>query len=239
MDDGVATDSFEDMAPRGPVPGLEHEKHLWASGHEVVVGMDEVGRGAWAGPLTVAAAVIPTNRRINGLRDSKMLSEKRRESLFERVDSWCTSWSLGHATPDECDRFGMSRALQLAAWRALEVLDRRPDAVLLDGNLDFVGDAAGPGGTHLVVKGDATVASIAAASVLAKVSRDRLMRSMAEDFPQYDFERNKGYPCPRHRMALCGYGPTSIHRRSWAFMDSIPWMSGASVERVGLPMRLF
>lgn len=227
------------MPPRGPVPGLEHEKRLWASGHDVVVGMDEVGRGSWAGPLTVAAAVIPRDRRINGLRDSKMLSETRREHLFGRVESWCTSWSIGHVSPVECDRLGMSRALRLAAHRALETLDVRPDAVLLDGNLDFVGDAAGRGGTHLVVKGDATVASIAAASILAKVSRDRLMRSIARDFPQYDFERNKGYPCPRHRMALGGYGPTSVHRVSWAFMDSIPWMSCTPAERVGDSMRLF
>lgn len=227
------------MAPRGPVPGVEHERLLWAEGHDVVVGMDEVGRGAWAGPLTIAAAVIPRDRRINGLRDSKMLSEVRREDLFGRVEGWCTSWSLGHVSPPECDRIGMSAALGLAARRALEGLDVRPDVILLDGNRDFVGDAAGPGGTRTVVKGDATVASIAAASILAKVSRDRLMRSLADEFPQYDFDRNKGYPCPRHRMALAGYGPTSIHRRSWAFMDSIPWMSCRPDERVGASMRLF
>lgn len=213
------------MAVRGPVPGLEHERRLWAQGHEIVVGMDEVGRGAWAGPLTVAAAVIPQDRRINGLRDSKMLSETRREGLFDRVAGWCTMWSLGHVSPVECDELGMSAALGLAARRALVGLGVRPDVVLLDGNRDFVGDATGGGGTLLVTKGDATVASIAAASVLAKVSRDRIMRSLADDFPSYDFERNKGYPCPRHRLALRGYGPTSIHRRSWAFMDSIPWMT--------------
>lgn len=133
----------------------------------------------------------------------------------------------------------MSAALGLAARRALEALDVRPEVVLLDGNHDFVGDAAGPGGTYTITKGDATVASIAAASVLAKVSRDRMMRAAAENHPQYDFDRNKGYPCPRHRMALSGYGPTSIHRRSWAFMGSIPWMSCPPVERVATSMRLF
>lgn len=213
------------MATRGPVPGLEHEKHLWAQGCEVVVGMDEVGRGAWAGPLTIGAAVIPRDRRINGLRDSKMLSENRREQIFDRVAEWCTTWSLGHVSPAECDELGMSAALTLASRRALEGLGVVPDVVLLDGNRDFIGDAIGGGETHPITKGDATVASIAAASVLAKVSRDRLMRSLAREFPAYDFERNKGYPCPRHRMALSAYGPTSIHRRSWAFMDSIPWMS--------------
>lgn len=187
--------------------------------------MDEVGRGAWAGPLTIGAAVIPRDRRINGLRDSKMLSENRREQIFDRVAEWCTTWSLGHVSPAECDELGMSAALTLASRRALEGLGVVPDVVLLDGNRDFIGDAIGGAETRPITKGDATVASIAAASVLAKVSRDRLMRSLAREFPAYDFERNKGYPCPRHRMALSAYGPTSIHRRSWAFMDSIPWMS--------------
>jgi len=207
------------MASRRPGPTLSVEKELWDEGHDVVVGVDEVGRGAWAGPLTVGAAVLPRDRRVYGVRDSKQLSEIRREALFERVGPWCRSWAVGHVSHAECDELGMSAAQRLAARRALESLDLTPDVVLVDGSWDFVGG----GTTRTLVKGDARCLSIAAASILAKVSRDRLMRDSAEHHPGYDFERNKGYPCPRHQLALRGYGPTAIHRRSWAFMDSLPW----------------
>lgn len=211
---------------RTPAPGLEHEKRLWAEGHGIVVGMDEVGRGSWAGPLTVAAAVIPRDRRVNGIRDSKMLTETRREALFERVSEWCAFWAVGHASHVECDELGMSAAQKLAAIRALDGLGVEVDVVLLDGNWDFVGN----GRSQLIVKGDAKVLSIATASILAKVTRDRIMRAESENHPAYDFDRNKGYPCPRHKLALKGYGPTSLHRRSWAFMDDIPWL-GSRYER--------
>jgi ribonuclease HII len=129
------------------------------------------------------------------------------------------SWAVGHATAAECDELGMSDAQRLAASRALTALSLEPDHVLIDGRWDFVG---GPN-TRRIVKGDATCLSIAAASVLAKVTRDRLMRREAPHFPAYDFELNKGYPCPRHKMALRAWGPTSIHRRSWVFMDHLIW----------------
>ena len=208
------------MAPRRRGPTLSIEKQLWAEGHEVVVGIDEVGRGAWAGPLTLGAAVLPRDRRVNGIRDSKQLTEARREQLYPRVTEWCTDWAVGHATAAECDRIGMSAAQRLAARRALEGLGVEADVVLVDGNWDFVGN----GRTRTVVRGDATCLSIAAASIVAKVTRDRMMRAASTDHPGYDFELNKGYPCPRHQLALKGYGPTAIHRRSWAFMDSVPWV---------------
>jgi ribonuclease HII len=168
----------------------------------------------------VGAAVLPTDRRVNKVRDSKMLSEIEREALFDRIADWCVAWSVGHATQPECDRLGMSAAQKLAARRAIDGLGVEPDRVLIDGNWDFVG-----GGRRVrrIVKGDATCLSIAAASILAKVTRDRIMRSSATDHPGYDFERNKGYPCPRHKAALQWLGPTSIHRRSWVFMDHLPW----------------
>lgn len=184
-----------------------------------MVGLDEVGRGAWAGPLTIGAAVLPRDRRVYGVRDSKQLSEARREELFDRVADWCVAWSVGHASHEECDELGMSDAQRLAARRALEGLGLEPDMVLMDGNWNFVGGDR----SRTIVKGDASCLSIATASILAKVSRDRIMRESAEHHPGYDFERNKGYPCPRHQLALAGYGPTAIHRRSWAFMDSVPW----------------
>jgi ribonuclease HII len=206
-------------ALKAQAPSLEHERLLWADGHEVVVGMDEVGRGAWAGPLTLGAAVVPRDRRVNKIRDSKMLTEYEREALFERVGDWCVAWSVGHASPEECDELGMSEAQRLAARRALADLGLPADRVLLDGKWDFVGD----GNSQMLVKGDARCLSIAAASILAKVTRDRIMRQEAEHHALWSFDENKGYPCPRHKMALRAVGPSAIHRRSWVFMDHLPW----------------
>ncbi len=200
-------------------PTLAIERSLWAEGHDVVVGVDEVGRGSWAGPLMVGAAVLPVGRRVNGVRDSKLLTERRREALFDRVAGWCRTWAVGGASHEECDRLGMTAAQRLAASRAIGSLGLAPDQVLVDGNWDFVG----LGCTQRVIKGDAACLSIAAASILAKVTRDRIMRAEAGHFPGYDFEANKGYPCPRHKMALQAYGPTAIHRRSWIFMENLPW----------------
>ncbi len=204
---------------RPKAPSLALERGLWEDGHDVVVGVDEVGRGAWAGPISVGAAVLPRDRRVYRVRDSKMLTEDERERIFDRVATWCRAWAVGHASQHECDELGMSAAQKLAARRALDALGLTPDHVLIDGRWDFVG--AGP--CRRIVKGDATCLSIAAASILAKVTRDRLMRGEAEHFPGYDFELNKGYPCPRHRIALKAWGPTSIHRRTWVFMESLPW----------------
>lgn len=201
------------------VPSLDLERGLWANGADVVVGVDEVGRGSWAGPISVGAAVLPTGRRVNKIRDSKLLNEDEREALFDRVATWCRAWSVGHASQVECDTLGMAEAQRLAARRAIEGLGVKPDHVLIDGNWDFVG----LGNTQKLIKGDAHCLSIAAASILAKVTRDRMMRAEAVHYPLYDFDRNKGYPCPRHKMALRAYGPTAIHRRRWVFMDSLPW----------------
>ena len=202
-------------------PSLSLERALWAEGREVVVGVDEVGRGAWAGPISVGAVVLPTDRRVYRVRDSKMLTEPERERLFDRVASWCRAWAVGHASQVECDTLGMSEAQRLAARRAVAALGLEPDHVLVDGRWDFVG--RGPGMTTRIVKGDATCLSIAAASLLAKVTRDRLMRGESPNYPGYDFDLNKGYPCPRHKASLKAWGPTSIHRRTWVFMDHLPW----------------
>jgi ribonuclease HII len=205
------------VAPK--TPSLTRERALWESGHDVVVGIDEVGRGAWAGPLTLAAVVLPKDRRVYKVRDSKQLTEVRREALFDRVADWCANWAVGHASPAECDELGMSDAQRLAAQRALAGLEVKPDHVLIDGKWDFIGS----GNVDRIVRGDATCLSIAAASILAKVTRDRIMRAASEDHPWWWFDQNKGYPCPRHQAALRGMGPSTIHRHSWVFMDSIPW----------------
>ena len=165
--------------------------------------------------------MLPKERRVYKIRDSKMLTEAEREALFDRIAGWCAAWSVGHASQEECDELGMTEAQRLAARRAIGGLGVVPDRVLVDGSWDFVGG----GRTDRLVKGDRRCLSIAAASILAKVTRDRMMRAEAAHFPGYDFELNKGYPCPRHKVALRGMGPTSIHRRTWVFMDHLPWPS--------------
>ncbi len=206
-------------ALRRQSPGLAVERELWEAGRAVVVGVDEVGRGAWAGPISVGAAVVPKDRRVYKVRDSKLLTEEEREALYTRIAGWVEHWAVGHATYEECDELGMSEAQRLAARRALEALGVVPDMVLVDGKWDFVGG----GNVRRLVRGDATSLSISAASILAKVTRDRMMRAAAPHHPGYDFELNKGYPCPRHKAALQAWGPTAIHRRSWVFMDYLPW----------------
>ena len=210
-------------------PDLKEERRLRSQGFETVAGLDEVGRGAWAGPLTVGVAIVRPRVQLRSmptwLRDSKMLSEARREEIFDAVGAWCQEWSVGHATPAECDAWGMTEALRVAARRALGGLDRAPQAVLVDGPVDLLRHPDDPfeGAVRPVVDGDAKCASVAAASVLAKVVRDRMMREESDHFPAYGFERNKGYPSPVHQTALRGYGPTAIHRRSWAFLRDLPW----------------
>jgi ribonuclease HII len=199
------------------------------------VGIDEVGRGSWAGPLTVGAVVVPHDRRVYRIRDSKQLSAARREAMFDRICDWATAWGVGHASAAECDELGMSEAQRLAARRALDALGVEPDAALVDGKWNFVGRPH----TTMLVKGDARSLSIAAASILAKVTRDRIMRAEAESFPAYAFDQNKGYPCPRHKLALKGYGPSSIHRRSWVFMERLAWRGVVRTQPVDPQGELF
>lgn len=206
-------------------PGLRVERSMWEQGWHVVTGVDEVGKGAWAGPLTVGAAIVPKDRRIYKVRDSKLLSADEREEMFDRIADWCEAWAVGHASHAECDELGMSEAQRLATRRALDGLGVHADRVLVDGKWDFVGD----GRSVTIVKGERVSLSIAAASILAKVTRDRMMLELDEQFPGYWFGENKGYPCHRHRSALQMLGPSAIHRRSWAFMDNLSWRG---IERV-------
>lgn len=200
----------------------------------MVVGIDEVGRGAWAGPLMVGAAVLPRDRRVNGVRDSKMLTEAGREFLFDRIAAWCTTWAVGSASQEECDELGMAAAQRLAARRAIEGLAVMPDVAVVDGNWNFVAPHVQT--VELRVKADLHCLSVAAASILAKVTRDRVMREQALHYPNWSFDTNKGYPCPVHKTALQGYGPSAIHRRTWVFMDNyVPW-SGAP-RRIPASMR--
>jgi ribonuclease HII len=208
------------------------ERSLCDEGFGVVAGLDEVGRGAWAGPVSVGVVVFPPGSRApKGLCDSKMLTEEQREDLFPRVIAWSAGWAVGHAGAVECDRLGMTAALRLAARRALSGLAWPAQAVVMDGAHDYVSEPCAtdrpgslpPGAPQVrtVIKGDATCVSVAAASIVAKVTRDRLMRTLSASFPPFDFHRNKGYPSPVHRTALAGFGLTSVHRRSWSFVDDL------------------
>lgn len=220
---------------RNNAPKVDTEESLWSQGFSAVVGFDEVGKGAWAGPLTVGAVMIPKHKRLYKIRDSKQLKEAEREAMFDRITDWAAGWSVGHASAAECDEFGMSDAQRLAAARAIASLGVEPDHALVDGKWDFIER----GSTTAIVKGDQRSVSIAAASIVAKVTRDRMMRANAAEYPWYAFDSNKGYPCHRHRAALQALGPSTIHRRSWAFMESLPWsgVPGSTTGREDL--RLF
>jgi len=210
------------VAAPGRAPTRKIEQQLWDAGYEYVVGIDEVGRGAWAGPLMVGAAVLPRDRRVRNVRDSKLLTERDRERLFDRIAAWCVAWSVGAVSQQECDELGMTAAQKLACQRAISGLGVVPDVAVTDGRWDFVSPHVPK--VELRVKADRDCLSVAAASVLAKVVRDREMRVHADTYPAWSFDTNKGYPCPVHKAALQGYGPSAIHRRTWVFMDHyVPW----------------
>lgn len=211
-------------------PGRALEHQLRTEGHQVIVGVDEVGRGAWAGPLVVGVAMIPSEGEMPGVRDSKTVSEARREALFAPLGEWCEAWAIGVVSAVECDRLGMAAAQRLATARALDALGRPVDAAISDGRWDFISPLVPR--VEMRVKADRDSLSVATASILAKVSRDRMMRAMGDELGYWSFETNKGYPCPRHRAGLAGYGPSAEHRRSWVFMDAQPWPGLRRLERV-------
>ncbi|GGP41522.1 ribonuclease HII [Streptomyces abikoensis] len=190
-----------------------------ATGAKIVAGVDEVGRGAWAGPVTVCAAVTGLRRPPEGLTDSKLLTLKRRTALAVELESWVTAYALGHSSPQEIDELGMTAALRLAATRALEALPVRPDAVILDGKHDYLG---APWKVRTVIKGDQSCVVVSAASVIAKVRRDAMMAELGELHADFAFGDNAGYPSPVHRAALEELGPTPHHRLSWSYLDALP-----------------
>lgn len=175
-------------------------------------GVDEVGRGPLAGDVVAAAVILDPNNPIEGLNDSKKLTEKKRETLFEIIQQQSKSWCLARASVEEIDRINILQASLLAMKRAVEGLSVQPEHVLVDGNKipEWSYEA------EAVVKGDSRVAAISAASILAKVTRDREMIALAETYPEYGFESHKGYPSKKHLEALEDYGVLPIHRRSYA-----------------------
>lgn len=196
-------------------PTRRRELALWRAGAAVVAGADEVGRGPLAGPLVVGAVVLPRDWRpdwLSEVRDSKQLSPPQRARLAPLIHAEAAACGIGEVTAAELDRIGLAAALRLAYRRALEVLPVTPDAVLADGNdrLDL------PWPTEMIVRGDALVASIAAASIVAKEWRDEQMAELDQRHPQYGFARHKGYGTPQHLAALRSHGPCPEHRRSFA-----------------------
>lgn len=190
---------------------LEFEKEALAKGYKSVCGVDEAGRGPLAGPVCAAAVILPEGVIIDGVNDSKKLSEKKRESLFDVIREQALSYSIAYATVDEIEEINILNATMLAMRRAIDDLDIKADYAMIDGNkippIDI--DA------ECIVKGDAKSMSIACASILAKVSRDRLLYKYAEEYPMYGFDKHKGYGTKVHREAILKYGPCPYHRKSF------------------------
>jgi len=212
------------------MPTLRVEHGLLKQGHANVAGIDEVGRGALAGPVTVGVVIFDSSMRrtLTGVRDSKDLTPTARKALVPKIQRWAVDHAVGHASPAEIDEFGIIGALRIAGHRALQDLSIEPAIVLLDGNHDwltppeqvsFIELAAGlldvvpPVVTR--IKADQSCASVAAASVLAKVERDDHMVGLSRQFEHYAWHDNKGYASPAHIAALGQHGPCAEHRRSW------------------------
>ena len=187
------------------------EDSFRAEGLTLICGVDEAGRGPLAGPVCAAAVILPADLMIDGLNDSKKLTEKKREALYDEIVSSALHYGIAFAAVEEIEELNILGATFLAMRRAYAQLGVTPDLALVDGNRDPGLDVP----TRCVVKGDATCADIAAASILAKVTRDRYMLEMAERYPMYGFEKHKGYGTAAHYAALREYGPCQIHRPSF------------------------
>lgn len=220
------------------VPTLELEQELLNTGIKYVAGVDEVGRGALAGPVSVGVAIVSgeTGPVPAGLRDSKQISRAAREKLIEPVSDWVVEFAIGHVAASEIDEIGIVSALRLAWVRAHQQLTIKPDHVILDGKHNWllepesdlftspISDIVVP--VTMKVKADAACASVSAASVLAKVSRDELMREAALIYPNFGWEGNVGYGSSDHMAAIARFGPTDLHRKSWK-LPSGPNESGS------------
>ncbi|MCH4240156.1 MAG: ribonuclease HII [Oscillospiraceae bacterium] len=190
---------------------LRYERIYAEQGITVLCGIDEAGRGPLAGPVYAGAVILPQGCVIDGVNDSKKLSEKKREQLYDVITQTALSWGVGFATEQEIDQYNILQATFLAMRRAVAKLTPVPQLALVDGN-------QGPPmkvPVRTIIKGDGCCESIAAASILAKVSRDRLMREIDYLYPEYGFAKHKGYGTAQHRQALLKYGPCPIHRRTF------------------------
>jgi ribonuclease HII len=196
-------------------PTIEFEKKLWGEGYQVVAGLDEAGRGAWAGPVYAAAVVLPNDERIcnllSGVRDSKRMTARQRQHWESCIKSASVAWAIGSATNKEIDELGIVPATCLAMRRAIEGINNPPRYLLVD--YLNISDCSAP--QLAIPKGDCLSLSIAAASVLAKVNRDAFMAQMDEEYPGYGFARHKGYGTALHTAMIKKNGPCSIHRMTF------------------------
>ncbi|MBQ9965793.1 MAG: ribonuclease HII [Clostridia bacterium] len=194
------------------MPDYTYEAAAKQKGYKFVCGVDEAGRGPLAGPVCAAAVILPEGLEIEGVNDSKKLTEKKREALFDVIKEKALSYCVAFGTLEEIEEFNILEATFIAMNRAIDGLDIKPDFALIDGN-------RAPKGIKIpcetVVKGDSKSMSIAAASILAKVTRDRLMEEYAEKYPQYNFSKHKGYGTKEHTSLIIEYGPSPIHRLSF------------------------
>lgn len=193
----------------------QYEREALEEGHTLICGCDEAGAGPLAGPVYAAALILPLGAEIDGLNDSKKLTQKRREALFPVIQERTLAWAVAWVDAAEIDATDILSARVRAMQLAIDKLSVRPDFALIDGNRDRGRSAAITLEHRCIVKGDSLSASVAAASVLAKVSRDRFMVEMAERYPEYRFDRHKGYGTALHYQLLRTYGPSPIHRRTF------------------------
>ena len=189
----------------------EIEESVQAQGYSMICGVDEAGRGPLAGPVCAAAVILPDHLEIPGLTDSKKLTDKKRRELYPIIKEQAIAWGIGFASEQEIDEINILQATFLAMQRAIDQLEGKADFALIDGNREK--DFGLP--VKTVVKGDSLSANIAAASVLAKVTRDDIMVELAEKYPQYAFEIHKGYGTKAHYAALTEHGPSPIHRMTF------------------------
>ena len=197
------------------MPGWDYEHAAAAEGHLSVCGCDEAGAGPLAGRVYAAAVILPDGLELPWLNDSKQVTEKRREVLFEQIQEKAAAWSVAWIEADEIDKIDILNSRIKAMQLAIDALKPKADYALVDGSRDHGSEYAITIEHQLIVKGDSLSYSIAAASILAKVSRDRYMTEMAALYPKYEFERHKGYPTKRHYELLREFGPCPIHRRSF------------------------
>lgn len=193
-------------------PHTRYEQQLFRNGYNVIVGADEVGRGAWAGPIVAAAVVLPARPRIYRVRDSKLLTPHQRETLAARIKATALHWAVGVVSSEDIDSMGIGPANHEAIRRAVRALQTRIDHIFIDGRMTVIGL---PAPATTIVDGDAIVYSIAAASIVAKVERDYRMTQLHEQYPEYGFHEHKGYGTPTHLHALQHHGLCAIHRRSF------------------------
>lgn len=197
------------------MPSWDYEQAAAERGYLAVCGCDEAGVGPLAGRVYAAAAILPNRLELPWLNDSKQVTEKRREILFDQIQEQAVSWAVAWVEPEEIDQIDILNSRIKAMQAAINSLEKKADFALIDGNRDHGSKCAVTTEHQLIVKGDGLSYSIAAASILAKVSRDRYMEKMAAFYPQYEFERHKGYPTRRHYELLREFGPCPIHRRSF------------------------